>query len=186
MVEAETTRGLAQGGLLSATWDEVVFLAGAWGPGAHLCRGPWGAGLTAAVVVAELGGGGSIQAVLGGRWEPYQGWAVPFRSPTQRSGLGAGGRGQKCPRGSGLGAPLPGAEKPLQYPPSLPEANPAQSFPSQSPRHGVQSAVAVVSVPRLRPRCSTRRCCPPSEPPPAQTCAAAGSSGPWGLPPGPS
>lgn len=36
MVEAETTRGLAQGGLLSATWDEVVFLAGAWGPGAYL------------------------------------------------------------------------------------------------------------------------------------------------------
>lgn len=78
------------------------------------------------------------------------------------------------------------------------------SLPSPPPRHPTPGLCSVISqpeseargtqgsrewapVPRqqgLRPRCSTHRCCPPSGPPPAQTCAAAVSSAPWGLPPG--
>lgn len=99
-------------------------------------------------------GGASIQAVLGGWREPYQGAGLAFKSPTQRSDLGAGGRGWRCPWGPGLGGSHAWVREAPPFPSPSPEAHPAQSFPSRSQRHGTEwhrVKLRAVSLPSTSP-----------------------------------
>lgn len=134
------------------------------------------------------------------RW--WTGWARPgtgcgIQGSTPDAKLGAvGGHGGALRVRAG--APLPGSDGPLPAPhspcskPSLlvtsqpePEAQGIQ-YRGARWRRGSgrrQRRLGRLLPARLRPRCSTHRCCLPSRPPPAQTCAAAASSGLWGWPP---
>ena len=78
------------------------------------------------MVVAELGvgrlwpgcAGGGQGLGVGERQEPYQALAAAFKSPAQRSGLGAGGRGQReVPKGPGLGGSSARLRGALPFPP---------------------------------------------------------------------
>lgn len=150
MVEAKSTRGLVQGGLPSATLDEVVFLAAASGPGARLrgrARGPVGQGSQQQWWRQSRG---SIEAVLGGWREPYQRLAVAFKSPTQRSALGGRREG---PGAGGSSAWLREAPPPAPSPPMAPRSRPCSVISQPGPRPGAQGDVeGGVSLPGRLPQ----------------------------------
>lgn len=180
VVKAETNQGLVQGGLPSVRMAEVVFPAAA----SSLFAGPSRVGLLAAG--CDRASGGTIQAVLVDGGSLTRDWLC-HSSPHPWLGMGTSRRGQRCPRSQGWGL-LRLAQRGSSFPSPMTRLShgPARvrgTGDQMKLKPGAWFLPSTVSH-GLRPHCSTRRCCPPSEPPPAQTCAAAGSSGPWGLPPG--